>query len=238
MSYFLQTLYLVPSTQLCGRRGRERERESWCVWDANKNATLLAIVGKINKSFRLPGHIWNFIHVLWLSLSFCCLFRNILIRFSSSFSLYVFTTSPSCQLFHVAPCLLLSEYFSHFYKFASATTTMLAQLLFSPLFTSLPFSSPLWLHIYSACSIARISLDLGNSLLFGHSLHALRESVIERHFERGVGGGKGSEHLLHVTLLPACNIVACNSLLLLLPLLLTMLFVWLGLQMLQRATIK
>lgn len=53
--------------------------------------------------------------------------------------------------FFVAHCLLLSEYFSHFYKFSSSAS-------FS--------STSLWLHIYSACSIARISLtsNSGNSL--------------------------------------------------------------------------
>lgn len=166
--------------------------------DANKNATLRAIVDKINKSFRLPGHIWNFIHVLWLpvdaqlrsaasALSFCCLFREILVRFLVIFLLFFF----------VAPCLLLSEYFSHFYKFS-----------FSAWFSF----TLLRLHIYSASSFARISLtsNSGNSL-FRHSLHALRESVIERHFEEGRVDewAFGSEHLLHVTLLllPACAAV-------------------------------
>lgn len=47
---------------------------------------------------------------------------------------------------------------------------------------------------------------------FRHSLHALRESVIERHF--GEGGvaewAFGSEHLLHVTLLLLAGCAACN----------------------------
>lgn len=166
-----------------------------------------------------------------------CHFVVYFATFSFVFFFFFLLLLPLASYFMLLPVYCWVNILVIFINFLLLLLLCLLSFFFSPLFTSLPFSSPLWLHIYSACSIARISLDLGNSLLFGHSLHALRESVIERHFERGGGGGKGSEHLLHVTLLPACNIVACNSLLLLL-LLLTMLFVWLGLQMLQRATIK
>lgn len=131
--------------------------------DANKNATLRAIVDKINKSFRLPGHIWNFIHVLWLpvdaqlcsaasALSFCCLFREILVCFFSDFFLLV-----------LLPVYCWVNILVIFINFLSLLGSLL--LCFGCIFIQLVQLQEFpWLATRA-------------TPFFRHSLHALRESL-------------------------------------------------------------